>query len=205
MIAQPKPYISESEYLELERGSASKHEYFAGEIFAMTGASEQHNLIASNVMAMLHGQLRGRSCRIYPSDMRLKVVQTGLNTYPGITVVCGPPEFTDPTKRDTLINPTIVIEILSPSTERYDRGLKFQNYRSIASLQEYILIAQDQQRIECYARHADNEWLLTEAVGADTSLQIASLSVVLDLNEAYEQVELPASPYSSVPHDVPSE
>src|SRR5262249_9988400 len=143
MTAQPKPYITEAEYLELERASASKHEYLAGEIFAMTGASEQHNLIASNVTATLHRQRRGRSCRVYPSDMRIKVTQTGLNTYPDITVVCGPPEFTDPTKRDTLINPMVIIEILSPSTERYDRGLKFQNYRTIPSLQEYILIAQD--------------------------------------------------------------
>jgi Uma2 family endonuclease len=136
MTAQPKPYMTEAEYLDLERVSLSKHEYFAGNVFAMTGASEQHNLIASNVTAALHHQLRGRSCRIYPSDMRIKVVQTGLNTYPDLTIICGPPQFTDPIKRDTLINPTVIIEILSPSTERYDRGLKFQNYRTIASLQE---------------------------------------------------------------------
>lgn len=202
MIAQPKPSITEAEYLELERTSVNKHEYFAGDIYAMAGASEQHNLIASNVNAMLHRQLRGRSCRIYPSDMRLRVLQTGLITYPDITIVCDPPEFTDPLKRDTLINPNVIIEILSPSTERYDRGLKFQNYRTIASLQEYILIAQDKQHIERYARHADNQWLLAEALGADAIIQIASLSVELLLNEAYEQVELIPDRDSSLPRDI---
>jgi Uma2 family endonuclease len=205
MTAQPKPYVTEAEYLELERASHSKHEYFAGDVFAMTGASEQHNLIASNVNASLHRQLRGRSCRIYPSDMRIKVVQTGLNTYPDLTIVCGPPQFTDSTKRDTLINPTVIIEILSPSTERYDRGLKFQNYRTIASLQEYILIAQDTQHIERYARHEENQWILTEVLGPEATLQITSLSVALLLADVYEQVELPANPESSFPRDMPIE
>jgi len=203
MIARPKPYITEAEYLALERAGDNKHEYLAGNIFAMTGASEQHNLIASNVNASLHSQLRGRSCRIYPSDMRLKVLQTGLNTYPDITIVCGPPQFTDPAKRDTLVNPTVIIEILSPSTERYDRGMKFQNYRSIASLQEYILIAQDTQHIERYTRHEHNQWLLVEAFGPEATLHIASISAALRLADVYEQVELPTTPESPLSRDIP--
>ena len=201
MSAQPKPFITEADYLERERVSTSKHEYYSGEIFAMTGASEAHNLIASNVTATFHRQLRGRACRIYPSDMRLKVIQTGLNTYPDLTIVCGPPQFTDLTKRDTLINPTVIIEILSPSTERYDRGLKFQNYRTISSLQDYILIAQDAAHIEHYTRHEPNQWILTEVVGLDNSLTIASLGVTINLTDAYEQIELPSNPESRIPGD----
>jgi Uma2 family endonuclease len=201
MSAQRKPYITEADYLQRERTSTTKHEYFAGEIFAMTGASESHNLIASNVTAAFHRQLRGRPCRIYPSDMRLKVVETGLNTYPDLTIVCGLPEFSDPIKRDTLINPTAIIEILSPSTERYDRGLKFQNYRTITSLQDYLLIAQDTAHIERYTRHEQNQWILTEVIGLDSSLPIVSLAVTLDLADVYEQIELPPSPESAIPGD----
>ncbi|WP_245863671.1 Uma2 family endonuclease [Candidatus Viridilinea mediisalina] len=126
MNAQPRPYLSEAAYLERERVSTIKHEYYAGELFAMSGASEAHNLIASNVHASLYNQIRGRGCRIYPSDMRVKVAKTGLYTYPDLTLVCGQPKFADQVKRDTLLNPTVIIEILSPSTERYDRGVKFQ-------------------------------------------------------------------------------
>jgi Uma2 family endonuclease len=205
MTAQPKPFISEAEYLELERASVTKHEYFAGDIFAMTGASEQHNLIASNVTAALHRQLRGRSCRIYPSDMRIKVMQTGLNTYPDSTIVCGPPQFTDPIRRDTLINPAVIIEILSPSTERYDRGLKFQNYRTIDSLQEYILIAQETQHIERYTRHAEHQWILTEAIGPEATIHLTTLSVALDLSDVYEQVEFTQPPESPRRPEQPTE
>lgn len=201
MSAQPKPYITEADYLERERASTTKHEYFAGAIFAMTGASEAHNLIASNLTAALHRQLRGRACRIYPSDMRLRVVATGLNTYPDLTIVCGPPQFADPSKRDTLINPTILIEILSPSTERYDRGLKFQNYRTIPSLQDYMLIAQDSAHLEHYTRHETNQWILTEVSGLDRSLAIASLAITLALADVYEQIDLPPSPESAIPGD----
>ena len=205
MIARPKPYITEAEYLELERAGTSKHEYFAGDIFAMTGASEQHNLIASNVVASLHQQMRGRSCRIYPSDMRLKIMQSGLNIYPDITIVCGSPQFTDAAKRDTLLNPIVIIEILSPSTERYDRGMKFQHYRTIPSLQEYILIAQDEQHIERYTRHDANQWILIEASGSDATLAISSVSVTLALSDVYEQVDLPPGGERSLPRDIPPE
>ncbi|MDZ4720979.1 MAG: Uma2 family endonuclease [Roseiflexaceae bacterium] len=203
MTAQPKRSITEAEYLEFERASTSKHEYIAGDIVAMTGASEQHNLIASNVTAALHPQLRGRACRIYPSDMRLKVVQTGLNTYPDLTIVCGPSQFSVPTRRDTLINPTVIIEILSPSTERYDRGLKFQNYRTIPSLQEYLLIAQDAPHIERFARNEANQWVFADAVGIDATLEIPSISALLMLSDVYEQVIFPEVSDSSYLQQLP--
>ncbi|HEU4324763.1 MAG TPA: Uma2 family endonuclease [Roseiflexaceae bacterium] len=205
MSAQPTPFLTEADYLERERASITKHEYYAGAIFAMTGASEAHNLIASNVNAALHGQLRTRPCRLYPSDMRVKVSQTGLITYPDITVVCGGPVFHDPDKRDTLLNPTVLIEILSPSTERYDRGLKFQNYRTLASLQEYVLIAQDKLYVEHYIRHADIQWLLSEAHAADAVVDLSSIGCTLKLADIYEKIDLPDASPPHLPRDTPPE
>lgn len=191
MTAQPRPYLTEIEYLERERVSMIKHEYYAGEIFAMSGASEAHNLIASNVNASIYAQIRGQGCRIYPSDMRIRIAKTGLYTYPDMTIVCGMPEFTDMTKRDTLLNPTLILEILSPSTERYDRGVKFQNYRTIGTLKEYILIAQNKHHIERYTRYEGNTWILTEAIGIDSAIILESIQCVLSLADAYELVDLP--------------
>lgn len=191
MTVQPRLYLTETEYLERERVSTIKHEYYAGEIFAMPGASEAHNLIASSVNVIIYTQIRGRGCRIYPGDMRLKIVKTGLYTYPDLTIVYGTPEFTDMMKRDTLLNPTIIVEILSPSTERYDRGVKFQNYRTIETLKEYILIAQNKYHIERYIRHEGNTWILTEAVGVDSTIAIESIQCILSLADVYELVALP--------------
>jgi Uma2 family endonuclease len=191
MRAQPRPFLTETEYLERELVSTIKHEYYAGEIFAMAGGSEAHNLIASNVNASIYAQIRGRGCRIYPSDMRIKIVNTGLYTYPDVTIVCGMPEFANMTKRDTLLNPTIIIEILSPSTERYDRGVKFQNYRTIETLQEYILIAQNKYYIERYIRQERNTWLLTEAIGIDSAIGLESIQCTLALADVYELVDIP--------------
>lgn len=188
MTAQPKIFISEDSYLEREYQSTTKHEYYAGEVYAMAGASEQHNLIAMNIAAQLHAQLRGGTCRTYPSDMRVKVVQTGLNTYPDFTIVCGQSLFTNTSKRDTLINPTVLIEILSPSTERYDRGMKFQHYRTIATLQEYLLIAQDKHYIERFIRQPSQEWVFSEAIGRESSMPIASIHGTLELRDVYERV-----------------
>lgn len=189
MTAQPIPAISEEEYLLSERTSMTKHEYYRGRIYAMTGAKEAHNLIAGNILATLHSQLRRKPCRVYPSDMRIKVLRTGLNTYPDVVVVCGQPQFTDLT-RDTLINPSIIIEVLSSSMERYDRGLKFENYRMIESLQDYLLIAQDHYHIEHYAQQANGQWLLTEATGLDEMLNLTSIECTLHLEDVYEKVEI---------------
>ena len=189
MIAQPKQYSTEQEYIQFERASIGKHEYFDGQIYAMTGASRIHNLIAGNTLAMLHRQLRKKPCEIFPSDMRVKVTRTGLYTYPDLVIICGKPEFTDDTL-DTLINPLVLIEVLSPSTERYDRGMKFQNYRTIETLQDYILIAQDQYHVEHYSRQNSGQWLLQEAIGRESALTIRSIESTLTLGDVYEKVAI---------------
>lgn len=188
MTPQPKRYITEEAYLEFERSSTIKHEYFHGEIYAMTGGTEAHNLLAGNAHSSLLVQLRRRPCKVYNSDQRVKVIATGLNTYPDVTVVCGQAQFTD-RPRQTLINPTVIIEVLSPSTERYDRGMKFQQYRSIPTLQAYLLISQDEYRIEQYSRQENGEWLLREAVGPEAQLTIQALDCVLTLEDVYDKVE----------------
>ena len=179
--------MTEAEYLAFERNSEIKHEYLNGEVFAMTGASWEHNMICASVIASLVNQVRGSSCQVSPSDLRLQVSASGLFAYPDISVICGEPIFTDP-EFDTIINPTAIIEILSPTTERYDRGEKFQYYRQIGSFQDYLLIAQDQPRIEGYSRQSDGSWRFTDASGLDARFEIASIRCTLALAEVYERV-----------------
>lgn len=200
MTAQPKHDMTEAEYLDHERASITKSDYYDGHVYAMTGAKEPHNLIAGNVIASLHGQLRRKPCRIYPSDMRVKVIQTGLNTYPDVVVLCGVPQFVDE-KRDTITNPIVIIEILSPSTERYDRGMKFRHYRSIETLRDYILIAQDLQHIEHYTRHENGQWLFEETSINEERISIQSIECVLSLEDTYEKVELMQDTDDDLPRD----
>lgn len=188
MTAQPRQYITEEEYLSFERSSKTKHEYYNGRVYAMTGAKEPHNLITGNIIAALHPQLRHKPCRIYPNDMRVKILKTGLNTYPDVVIVCGQPEFTDST-RDTITNPIVVVEVLSASTERYDRGMKFQNYRTIDTLSDYILIAQDKYHVEYFTRHEGGLWLFQEATGATGVIYIPSIDCTLLLEDIYEKVD----------------
>ena len=173
-MALPEDVMTPEAYLAFERTSAEKHEYFDGEVYAMTGASATHNLIVGNVVASLHAQLRQKPCLVYPSDMRVKTPSTILYTYPDVSVVCSEPQFEDPAA-DTLLNPVVIIEVLSPSTERYDRGKKFQHYRMLGSLQEYVLIAQDSYRIERFTRQPDDNWLLADAAEIGATLQLTSI------------------------------
>lgn len=175
-------------YLECERAAEVRHEYLAGEVFAMVGASEPHNLIVTNVVAGLHQQLKGRPCKIYAADMRVKVAPSGLYTYPDVVVVCGPGQFDDE-QRDTLLNPTLLIEVLSASTEAYDRGDKFEHYRKLASLAEYILIAQDRPHVDQFTRRPDNQWLLAESEGRGATARLASIEAELALAEVYDKVD----------------
>lgn len=190
MTAQPRSYLTSEEYLALERAGDVRHEYVAGAVYAMAGGSARHNRIAGSAYAALYAQLRRRNCTIYPSDMRVRVIQTGLYTYPDITIVCGNEQFED-AKEDTLLNPTIIIEILSPSTEKYDRGKKFQHYRTILSLREYVLIAQDDYHIERFVRQSDNTWVFSEATSREDKIDLTSIQCVLLLEEVYEKVEFP--------------
>jgi Uma2 family endonuclease len=189
MSTQPQPRYTPEEYLALERKAEYRSEYFAGEIFAMSGASEHHNLIVGNVFAALHTQFRNRPCRVYASDMRVKVSPTGLYTYPDVVAVCGAPRFDDEQK-DTLLNPAVIIEVLSPSTEAYDRGDKFGHYRKLESLTEYVLIAQEKIHIERYVRQADNQWLFSEASDPSDAIRLPTIDCLLVLAEVYDKVEL---------------
>jgi len=188
MQQEPIPLISETEYLEGERLSEIKHEYYQGEIFAMAGVSERHNLIVMNVIGELRYQLKGKPCRPYPGDMRLKIEETGLYTYPDVMAVCGERQFGDE-KQDTLLNPDVIIEVLSDSTESYDRGNKFQNYRRIASLKEYVMISQKQRKIEKYARSHDGRWILSETDENHPAIFLESIGCELELSEIYDKVD----------------
>jgi Uma2 family endonuclease len=188
MSTQPKPWYTPEEYLALERDSETKHEYFDGEIFAMVGATEPHVWIVSNLVFRLMGQLRDRPCKVYASDMRVKVSATGLYTYPDLAIVCGEREFEDD-RRDTLLNPQVIIEVLSPSTEAYDRGKKFGHYRRIESLAEYLLVAQDTPRVERYLRQPDGDWLLHEAARMEDTVSLPTIQCELRLADVYDGVE----------------
>jgi Uma2 family endonuclease len=193
MSSVPKLRFTLEQYLALERQAEYKSEFLDGEIFAMAGARREHNLIVSNVLASLHGQLRGRPCETYPSDMRVKVAATGLCTYPDVVVVCGEPRFEDE-NGDTLLNPTLLVEVLSRTTEAYDRGEKFAHYRLLESLAEYVLIAQDRCRVERFTRQPDGQWLLSEARDLGAAMALPSIGSQLALAEVYERVKLPAEP-----------
>ncbi|NJO18382.1 MAG: Uma2 family endonuclease [Thioploca sp.] len=187
MSTPAQRHLTSLEYLEWERCQESKHEYFNGDIFAMTGASRKHNLITANLLAGLYTRLRHKPCEIYSSDMRVKVSLTGLYTYPDIVVVCGEPQFEDAIL-DTLLNPILIVEVLSHSTENYDRGKKFGHYRRLPSLQEYLLVAQDQCQVEHYVRQPDEAWLLREYKHPEDLLQFIALNCELSLAEIYERV-----------------
>jgi Uma2 family endonuclease len=189
MSSQAQQRYMPEEYLALERRAQCKSEYYAGEIFAMAGACRWHNLIVTNVLRELSLELKGRPCTTYPSDMRVKVSPTGLYTYPDATVVCGEAQFED-TQQDTLLNPTLIVEVLSESTEAYDRGGKFAHYRKLASLMEYILIAQTKPHIEHYMRQPDNRWLLEEAESLRDAVHLPSIDCRLALAEVYDKVDL---------------
>lgn len=184
---QKQPKMSEAEYLEFERASATKHEFFNGEIFAMAGASAAHNSIVSSVHGNLYAQVRKNNCKIFGSDMRLKVLATGLLTYPDLSIYCGDLVYTGD-KPDTLTNPSLIIEVLSPTTAIHDRETKFRHYQQLPSLREYVLIAQDMPRIERFLRLDDGSWNYLAVEGLDKSIDFASGGASLALANAYEQV-----------------
>lgn len=181
-------YITEQEYLEFERNSIDKHEYFQGEIFAMSGASKPHNEIFSNVFPEIANQLKGKKCRPYGSDFRVNIPKSTLYTYPDISVFCNDPEFSD-AESDSTTNPTVIIEILSKSTKNYDQGQKFDLYRAIESLKEYILIDSETIHVIHYLKNDDNSWLLTEFKELDKSFTIKSIDVKLNLIAIYENLK----------------
>lgn len=189
MSARLRPQITPQDYLAWERRQETRHEFLDGEIFVMTGASREHNLLCGNTFAALHAQLRGTPCEVYNNDMRVKVNETGIYTYPDIVAACTAPQFED-AEVDTLLNPVLIIEVLSDSTEQYDRGTEFRHYRNLPSLRDYLLVAQTECRVEHYARETGSRWLLTEYVGLDDTIELAAVGCRLLLREMYERVPL---------------
>jgi Uma2 family endonuclease len=171
MSTQPKHLLTPEEYLEIERNAEFKSEYYQGEMFAMSGGVSAHSLIALDVAFLLKAQVRSQGCFVYNSDMRVRVSQTGLYTYPDVTVVCGERKFLD-SRLDTLLNPSVIVEILSPSTEAYDRGRKFENYQTLESLGAYLLIASDRMRVDLFTRQPSGQWLLTAAERHEETIEL---------------------------------
>jgi Uma2 family endonuclease len=193
-LPQPKPYLTPEEYLALERQAEIKSEYWQGEVYALAGASRRHNLVAANLTAALNLQLKNRPCEAYVSDMRVKVARADHYSYPDVTVVCGQAEFEDRSE-DTLLNPTVLIEVLSPSTEAYDRGAKFEFYRTLESLTDYLLISQSKPIIEHFARQPDERWLLSTYKGLEAVAAIPSIGCELRLADVYDKVTWPAEEF----------
>lgn len=181
-------FVTPAEYLALERAAEYKSEYFAGEMFAMAGGTPRHSLISANMIREIGNLLNGRDCRVYDSNLRVKVIASGLYTYPDVSVVCGRAEFDD-VERDTLLNPFLLVEVLSPATESYDRGRKFNFYREIASLSTYLLVSQDTPRVEQLLRQENGHWLWSDASGVEAQLHLPSLGVDLRLREVFAHVE----------------
>ena len=180
-------FVSQEEYLEAERAALEKHEYYQGEIFAMSRASLKHNTIFSNFFGDLSYKLKGKGCRPYGSDLRIHIPKNTLYTYPDISIICGDPDLTDD-KFDTATNPSVIIELLSKSTRGYDMGEKFTLYRDIDSLQEYILIDAEKIYAEKHIRNADNSWQLTDYRSLNDSFEITTVNLVFLLKDIYEAV-----------------
>jgi len=189
MAGPAEQLFTPAEYLAFERASETKHEYFSGRIYAMAGASLAHNQVCSNLMRGLGNLLDGSPCRVLGSDMRVKVPATGLHTYPDAVVVCGKPILED-NEMDTLLNPKVIFEVLSRTTERYDRGEKFIHFQSVESLTNYVLVSQDRWRVEVFTRGDAGQWIVSRVEPPKRELSLPSIGCTLDVEVLYEGVEI---------------
>jgi Uma2 family endonuclease len=192
-LPAPARRFSEAEYLELERAAEFKSEFFNGEIFAMVGGGIAHSRIVVNLLRELSNLLEDSPFLTYNGDLKIKVQATGLITYPDLSVICGPPELAAATD-EVVTNPTSIIEVLSPSSEAYDRGRKFINYRQIATLQEYVLVSEWEPHIDHFLRQPNGSWLFTEATGIEATLDLPSLKATLFLSRVFSGVQFPRQP-----------
>lgn len=186
-VNEPVPkfnYVSAEDYLVMERASQHKNEYYQGEVFAMAGASWHHNVIARNINTIILPLLKGKACSMYGSDLRIHIPENTLYTYPDFSIICGKPETTDKEK-DTVIKPAAIIEILSSATKSYDRGDKFNLYRQIPTLQEYILIDSETVSVEHFVKTGVHEWTLTELKDITDAFIINTIAVNITLEELY--------------------
>jgi Uma2 family endonuclease len=193
MSAVPKTLLTPAEYLARERTAAFKSEFYRGETFAMAGASYEHTRITDNLVAELTARLKGGPCFVLSRDMRVKVSATGLYTYPDVLVVCGRPDLED-AHGDTLLNPQVIIEVLSDATAGYDRGPKFRQYEWVASLREYVLVAQDRPLVERYVRQPSGDWLRTVFDDPGGEFALATVPARVPLADVYRGVEFPNPP-----------
>jgi Uma2 family endonuclease len=191
MSAQPHARLTEEQYLMIERVAEFKSEYYDGHMYAMAGASASHAQITGNLTRELGNALRQKPCGVLPNDLRVRVPPAKFYTYPDIAVVCGPMQFADDQK-DTLLNPTLLIEVLSTSTESHDRALKFECYTEIESLQEYALVSQYKPRVEIFRRYQANQWLFVKVSGLGSSCTFESVGATIPLTEIYHRIEFPA-------------
>ena len=192
-VAEQSGKLTEAEYLALERAAEFKSEFFDGEMFAMAGGTRRHSLIGGNLVREVGGKLRGRPCVAYNGDLRVKIEATGLLTYPDLSVACGNEQFLD-SEEDTLLSPIVIAEVLSESTEAYDRGKKFEHYRQIPTLKEYLLVSQREPRIEQFIRQQGRDWLFRQAVGMEATLEIPSLEITISLAEIFANVKFVPTP-----------
>ena len=193
-LPQPIKRYTPEEYYRLERDAAYKSDYYDGEIFAMAGGTSRHSLIVMNIGGELRQQLKEKPCAPYDSNQRLKIKATGLRAYPDVSVYCGPLDYDEQdAASETATNPTVLFEVLSPSTEAYDRGFKADNYRRIPSLRAYVLVSQETPHVEVYERQKDDSWLLREEKRLDATIQLPGLSVTLSMKETYDRIDFAAS------------
>jgi Uma2 family endonuclease len=179
------------EYIDLDKNSEGRYEYFNGVVVELSGASLSHNRIVSNLSGNLRNELEGRDCEVLPADMRLKVPAAFPYRYPDVVVVCGEPVIEEMQGLELLVNPLLIIEVLSPTTEAYDRGLKFSAYQTIASFREYLLLAQDRPHVVQYVRQPNDKWLRSEVTGLDGELTLETINCTLTLRDIYPRVSFP--------------
>ena len=189
MLPQPKCQVTFEDWLAGERAAIeSRSEYIGGEIFAMTGASAAHNGIVMNIGSELRAQMKGRPCQVYANDMKVRIRTANAGTYPDLVAFCAQHEFQDG-RRDLLLNPSLIVEVLSDSTEAYDRGGKFALYRQIPSLREYLLVSQHRVQVDLYTRGEENRWTLRDFTALTDTVTLASVDCTLALAEVYDKVE----------------
>ena len=187
MSAVAQQRYTYDEYLVRERVADTKSEYLGGQIFAMAGGSPRHNSIGVNLVASLKNRLRGSPCRPFNSDQRIRISASGLATYPDVSIICGELQL-DAQDADAIVNPRVIFEVLSKSTEGYDRGKKFDFFRQIDSLSEYVLVSQEDSQVECFTRQSDGNWLLSITKGLSGALRLSTVLVELPLVEIYEDI-----------------
>lgn len=198
MASNPVQKLTEEQYLAIERAAETKSEFYNGEMFAMSGATFAHVKLSTNMLFELVLGLGDGPCQAYGPDLRIRVRPKGLYTYPDASVVCGEPILAD-NRKDTLLNPAVVVEVLSPSTEKYDRGTKFVHYRQVASLQDFILVSQDALLVEHYTRQSDETWTIRTHTRLDDELRIDSIGVSIPMPRIYRGIEFEADAHPKPP------